>query len=82
LRRFFLAMGVVIQVAGWRLISHAQGLLPASLVSPMMLVHVVLAGVLAVPLLGERLTSLEILGGLTVIAGFFSCSAANSRSKR
>jgi drug/metabolite transporter (DMT)-like permease len=67
----FLAMGVIIQVAGWRLISHAQGILPASLVSPMMLIHVVLAGILAVPLLGETLTPLEIQGGLTVIVGVF-----------
>lgn len=65
----FLAMGVVIQITGWVLISNAQGLLPASLVSPMMLLHVVLAGVLAVPLLGEVLTPIEIIGGITVIVG-------------
>lgn len=67
----FLAMGVVIQVVGWRLIGNAQGSLPASLVSPLMLVHVVLAGLLAVPLLGETLTPIEILGGLTVIVGVY-----------
>jgi drug/metabolite transporter (DMT)-like permease len=67
----FLAMGVVIQVAGWWLISYAQGLLPASVISPTLLGQPVLTGVLAVPLLGEILSPTEIFGGIIVIIGIY-----------
>ncbi|MEN8240714.1 MAG: DMT family transporter [Chloroflexota bacterium] len=67
----FLAMGIFIQVIGWWLISYAQGLLPASLVSPTMLGQPVLTAVVAAPLLGEHLTSLEIAGGIIVIIGVY-----------
>jgi drug/metabolite transporter (DMT)-like permease len=67
----FLAMGVVIQVAGWWLISYAQGLLPASVVSPTLLGQPVLTGVLAVPLLGDVLSPTEIIGGIIVIIGIY-----------
>lgn len=67
----FLAMGVIVQVGGWQLVSYAQGSLPASLVSPSLLCQAVLTGVIAVPLLGENLGLLEILGGIMVIIGVY-----------
>jgi drug/metabolite transporter (DMT)-like permease len=78
----FLAMGVAVQVVGWQLIGTAQGSLPASLVSPMMLVHVVLAGLLAVPLLGETLTPLEIFGGVMVIVGVYLVQRSKQHEKK
>jgi drug/metabolite transporter (DMT)-like permease len=67
----FLVMGVVIQVGGWWMISYAQGMLPASVVSPTLLGQPVLTGVLAVPLLGEMLSRSEIFGGIIVIIGIY-----------
>lgn len=67
----FLAMGLIVQVLGWLLISHAQGILPASLVAPTMLGQPVLTALLAVPLLGETLGPIEIFGGIIVIIGVY-----------
>lgn len=65
----FLAQGVIIQAAGWFLLSYAQGYLPASLVAPTLLGQPVLTAALAAPLLGEYLRPIEMLGGLAVLAG-------------
>lgn len=67
----FILMGLVIQLAGWSVISYAQGVLPASLVSPTMLGQPVMTAIIAIPLLGETLTPLEILGGIVVLVGVF-----------
>jgi drug/metabolite transporter (DMT)-like permease len=77
----FLAMGVVIQILGWWLISSAQGKLPASLVAPTMLGQPVLTALLAVPLLGEKLSWLEILGGITVIIGIYIVHRSKQHKK-
>jgi drug/metabolite transporter (DMT)-like permease len=77
----FLAMGVVIQVLGWWLISYAQGFLPASLVSPTLLGQPVLTAILALPLLGESLSGLEIVGGITVVAGVFIVHRSKHRKE-
>lgn len=67
----FLAMGLVIQVAGWLSINYAQGYLPAALVSPSLLGQPVITAILAGPLLGESMTAFQVLGGLAVIAGVY-----------
>jgi drug/metabolite transporter (DMT)-like permease len=65
----FIAQGVIIQAAGWLLLSYAQGYLPASIVAATLLGQPVLTAALAVPLLGEFLRPVEIFGGLAVLAG-------------
>jgi drug/metabolite transporter (DMT)-like permease len=75
----FIAQGIVIQAAGWFLISYAQGYLPASLVSPTLLGQPVLTAILAGPLLGETLRSDELLGGLAVLAGIFIVHGSRAR---
>ena len=66
---WLVAVALVTQVGGYLSISYALGHLPASLVSPVLLVQPVLTALFAVPLLGERLTALQVLGGLIVLAG-------------
>lgn len=66
---WFAAMGVVVQAAGWLVISYAQGQLPASIVSPTLLGQPVLTAVFSALLLGERFTLLDGIGGLAVLAG-------------
>lgn len=65
----FLTMGVVIQVLAWLLVTYAQGHIPASVVSPTLLGQPVLTAIFAVPLLGEKLELVDILGGAAVLGG-------------
>jgi drug/metabolite transporter (DMT)-like permease len=67
----FLALGLLVQVFGYLAISYALGHLPASLVAPIMLGQPVVTAVLAGPLLGERLSVWEIVGGTAVLAGVY-----------
>lgn len=67
----FLAQGLIIQAAGWFLVSYSQGYLPASLVSPTLLGQPVLTAILAGPLLGESLRSGDLVGGAAVLGGIF-----------
>lgn len=66
-----IAHGVVVQLLAHMLVSYALGHLPASLVSPTLLLQPALAGVLAGPLLGEWLVPGQILGGLALLLGVF-----------
>lgn len=68
----FLFMGLLVQVVGWMAITYAQGYLPASIVAPTLLIQPAIAGIAAVPLLGEALAPLQVLGGLAVLAGVLS----------
>lgn len=68
---YFLFMGLVTQSIGWYAISYALGQLPASLVAPTLLLQPALAGVIAGPVLGERFSSNQLVGGLIVLAGIF-----------
>lgn len=76
-----MAQGVVVQAAGWMLVSYAQGHLPASLVSPTMLGQPVLTAVLAGPLLGQYLSAQDVLGGLIVLAGILIVHLSHRAAK-
>ena len=66
---YLAAMGLVTQVAGWLTINYAQGVLPASVVSPTLLGQPVVTALLAGPILGEWIGPLEMVGGVTVLVG-------------
>jgi drug/metabolite transporter (DMT)-like permease len=65
----FLLIGLVGHVGGWLCINHAQGHLPASLVSISVLGQPVVTAVLAVLIFHDRFSVLQILGGLAVLIG-------------
>lgn len=67
----FLALGVLTQGLGYLAINFALGRLPASLVSPTLLVQPVLTALLAIPLLGEGLAGYQMLGGAAILAGIW-----------
>ena len=67
----FLAAGLVSQIGGYFSIAFALGRLPASVVSPTMVMQPVLSALLAYVFVGEALSPLQWLGGLTAIAGIF-----------
>ncbi len=68
----FLALGLVTQIFGHFSINYALGYLPASVVAPTLLGQPVVTAILAGPLLGERLSALQILGGIFVLAGVYT----------
>jgi drug/metabolite transporter (DMT)-like permease len=65
----FAALGLVTQVLGYVAVGYALGHLPASLVAPTMVGQPVMTALLAVPLLGEPLTSIQWIGGAAVLVG-------------
>lgn len=75
----FFIMGIVIQVAGWLLITHAQGHIPASIIAPTMLGQPVLTALFAVPLLNEVFDPLDIAGGFAVLSGVLLVHASKRR---
>jgi len=68
---YMLALGLFVQVGGQMAVSYALGYLPASIVSPTLLLQPVLTGLLAVPLLGETIAPLQMLGGVAVLLGIY-----------
>jgi drug/metabolite transporter (DMT)-like permease len=67
----FFALGLVSQVLGHLSINYALGFLPASIVSPTLLGQPVVTAILAGLLLGEKLYTWQILGGIIILAGVF-----------
>jgi drug/metabolite transporter (DMT)-like permease len=66
-----IAAALVSQVGGYLSINYALGHLPAHIVSPTMLGQPVLTALLAVPLLGQSLSLIQIGGGVLVLAGIW-----------
>ena len=66
-----IGLALVTQVVGHLSVAYALGRLPVSRTSIALLGQAPLTAMLAVPLLGERLTTLQIVGGTLVLAGIF-----------
>jgi drug/metabolite transporter (DMT)-like permease len=77
----FIAMAVVTQILGYFSVSFSLGYLPASIVAPTLLGQPVITAVLAGILLGEAFGSLQLLGGLAVIAGVFVVVRSQDESR-
>ena len=68
---YFLALGIMVQIAGWLLLNYTQGHLPAAIVAPSLLVQPVVTAVIAWVILGELFTFWHIAGGIIVLSGVF-----------
>jgi drug/metabolite transporter (DMT)-like permease len=66
-----LGLALICQVTGYLTVGYALGHLPASVVSPTMILQPVLTALLAIPLLGETLHPAQWTGGLVVLTGIF-----------
>jgi drug/metabolite transporter (DMT)-like permease len=66
-----LGLALFPQVTGYLMVGYALGHLPASVVSPTMILQPVLTALLAIPLLGEALHPAQWVGGLIVLIGIF-----------
>ncbi len=77
----FIIMGIVIQVAGWLLITYAQGHIPASIISPTLLGQPVLTGLFSALFIGEVFGPLELLGGFIVLGGVLLVHASKRKKE-
>ena len=64
-----LALGLITQMGGYMALTYAMGHLPATVTSVTLLLQIPLTAILAAVLLGEKLNTPEIFGGLLVLAG-------------
>jgi drug/metabolite transporter (DMT)-like permease len=66
-----LGLALVTQVVGHLSVAYSLGKLPVSVTSIALLGQAPITAVLAVPLLGERLTPLQVAGGMLVLVGIY-----------
>lgn len=66
-----IGLALVVQVGGQMAIAYTLGYLPASIVAPTLLLQPVLTGLLAVPILGQALSLVQIVGGAAVLLGVY-----------
>jgi len=75
----FIAIGIFCQAIGYTSIVYALGHLPASIVSPTMVAQIVLTSLLAIPLTGESISIIQIIGGVIVIAGILLVNLSRAK---
>ncbi len=66
-----IALALIPHVIGWLAISYALGHIRASIVSVTLLGQPVLTALFSIPLLGEGLVPLQIIGGLLALSGIY-----------
>jgi drug/metabolite transporter (DMT)-like permease len=67
----FLATAIVSQIIGYTALAYALGHLPASIVSPTMVLQPVVTALLAIPLLKEIPSAWQGIGGLIALIGIY-----------
>jgi drug/metabolite transporter (DMT)-like permease len=77
----FLATALVSQLIGYMSLAYALGHLPASVVSPTMILQPVVTTILAIPLLGEIPTIWQGIGGTIALAGIYIVNQSHFRSQ-
>jgi drug/metabolite transporter (DMT)-like permease len=73
-----LIVALVTQVGGYLAVNYALGHLRASIVSPTFLGQPVITAILGVPLLGQPITTPQIIGGIIILGGILIIHRANS----
>lgn len=66
-----LALGFISQVGGWLSINYSLGHIPATRVSVTLLAQAVVTTLVAVPILGELPTPIQLVGGALVLGGIY-----------
>lgn len=77
----FFATALVSQLIGYMSLAYALGHLPASVVSPTMILQPVVTTILAIPLLGEIPTVWQGIGGAIALIGIFIVNRSHFRSQ-
>jgi drug/metabolite transporter (DMT)-like permease len=77
-----IALALVTQVAGHLCIAYSLGKIPASIASVVLLGQAPITVILAVPVLHERVTAAQLVGGALVLAGIGVVNLRTSRAAR
>lgn len=77
----FLATAVVSQLIGYMSLAYALGHLPASVVSPTMILQPIVTTILAIPLLAEIPTVWQGIGGAIALVGIYMVNQSHSRNQ-
>ena len=77
----FLATAIVSQLIGYISLAYALGHLPASVVSPTMILQPIITTLLAIPLLGEIPTIWQGIGGAVALVGIYIVNESHHRSQ-
>jgi drug/metabolite transporter (DMT)-like permease len=77
----FLATAIVSQLIGYMSLAYALGHLPASVVSPTMILQPVVTTLLAIPLLGEIPGVWQGIGGAIALVGIYIVNESHNRSQ-
>jgi drug/metabolite transporter (DMT)-like permease len=77
----FLASAIVSQLIGYTSLAYALGHLPASIVSPTMILQPVVTTLLAIPLLAEIPTPWQGLGGAIALVGIYLVNQSHLRAQ-
>jgi drug/metabolite transporter (DMT)-like permease len=72
------ALALMTQVVGWLSLNYALGHLRASVVAPTLLAQPIFTAVIAVPLLGQPLGMVQVVGGALVLGGIFIVHRTNA----
>jgi len=68
-------------LVGYMLLAYALGHLPASVVSPTMILQPIITTLLAIPLLGEIPSIWQGIGGAIALIGIFVVNESHNRSR-
>lgn len=77
----FLATALVSQLIGYMCLAYALGHLPASVVSPTMILQPIITTLLAIPLLGEIPSIWQGIGGAIALVGIYVVNQSHTRSQ-
>ena len=77
----FLSTTVVSQLIGYMSLAYALGHLPASVVSPTMILQPIVTTLLAIPLLGEIPSIWQGIGGATALIGIYIVNESHNRNR-
>jgi len=77
----FLATAVVSQLIGYVSLAYALGHLPASVVSPTMILQPVVTTILAIPLLGEIPSAWQGMGGAIALVGIYIVNQSHIKTQ-
>ena len=80
-RSYLILVGAALlpQLIGYLAIGYALGHIPAHIASPTMLGQPVITAILAIPILGEKLTPPQWIGGLVALTGIYLVNRSRER---
>ncbi|HEY9151295.1 MAG TPA: DMT family transporter [Anaerolineales bacterium] len=78
----FLATAIVSQTIGYISISYALGHLPARIVSPTLIGQPIMTTLLAIPLLSEIPSLIQVIGGIIALAGIYIVNQSHAQTEK